>query len=86
MIRRLVVFAVASALLATPALAAEKVKIGFIATFTGPLGVAGQHMYDAFMLGVEHSGGKLGGLATEVLKEDDQLKPDVGLQVAQKLI
>jgi branched-chain amino acid transport system substrate-binding protein len=43
-------------------------------------------MYDGFLLGVEHAGGKLGGLATEVLKEDDQLKPDVGLQVAKKLV
>ena len=73
-------------LLATPAGAAEKVKVGFIATFSGPIGQIGQHMYDGFMLGVEHAGGKLGGLATEVVKEDDQLKPDVGVQVAKKLV
>jgi branched-chain amino acid transport system substrate-binding protein len=70
---------------AVPASAAERVKVGFIATFSGPIGVIGQHMYDGFLLGVEHAGGKLGGLATEVLKEDDQLKPDVGLQAAKKL-
>src|SRR5207253_1588042 len=39
-----------------------------------------------FLLGVEHAGGKLGGLPTDVVKEDDQLKPDVGLQVAKKLL
>jgi branched-chain amino acid transport system substrate-binding protein len=71
---------------AAPAAAADKVKVGFIATFSGPLGLVGQHMYDGFMLGVDHAGGKLGGLTSEVLKEDDQLKPDVGLQVAKKLV
>jgi len=86
MVRRVAVVTAALVLLAAPAGAAEKVKVGFIATFTGPLGVAGQHMIDSFMLGVDHVGGKLGGLATEVIKEDDQLKPDVGLQGAQKLI
>ena len=86
MVRRVAVVTAALVLLAAPAGAAEKVKVGFIATFTGPLGVAGQHMIDSFMLGVDHVGGRLGGLATEVIKEDDQLKPDVGLQAAQKLI
>jgi len=73
-------------LAAWPAAAADRVKVGFIATFSGPIGLLGQHMHDGFLLGIEHSGGKLGGLATEVAKEDDQLKPDVGLQVARKLL
>jgi branched-chain amino acid transport system substrate-binding protein len=77
--------AAALAALAGPA-AAQSVKIGFIATFSGPGGSLGQNLYDGFMLGIEHSGGKLGGLTPEVLKEDDQLKPDVGLQAAQKLL
>ena len=80
------ILAWALALLGSPATAAESVKIGFIATFSGPAGLLGQHAYDGFMLGVEHAGGKLGGLATEIVKEDDQLKPDVGLQVAKKLL
>jgi branched-chain amino acid transport system substrate-binding protein len=75
-----------ASLAAQAALAQDKVKIGFIATFSGPGGVLGQHLYDGFMLGVDHSGGKLGGLAVEVIKEDDQLKPDVGLLVAKKLM
>jgi branched-chain amino acid transport system substrate-binding protein len=76
--------AVALPLTATPAF--SQVKIGFIATFSGPAGQLGQHIFDGFMLGVEHAGGKLGGAATEVIKEDDRLQPDVGLQVAKKLI
>jgi len=84
--RTLLLVACAIALAASPAAAAEKVKIGFIATFSGPIGVIGQHMIDGFTLGIEHAGGKLGGLPVEVVKEDDQLKPDVGLQVAKKLL
>ena len=38
---------------ADPAAAADKVKVGFIATFSGPLGLVGQHMYDGFLLGVD---------------------------------
>jgi len=38
------------------------------------------------MLGLEHAGGKFGGATVQVIKEDDQLKPDVGVQLAQKLI
>jgi branched-chain amino acid transport system substrate-binding protein len=76
-----------SLLVAAPASAQQKsLKIGFIATFSGPGGIIGQHLYDGFMLGVEQAGGKLGGIPTEVVKEDDQLKPDIGLQAAQKLI
>jgi len=86
MFTRVLVLALTTVLLAAPAGAADRVKVGFIATFSGPIGQIGQHMYDGFTLGVEHAGGKLGGLATEVIKEDDQLKPDVGLQVAQKLL
>jgi len=78
--------AAAAALLAAVPAAAQSVKIGFIATFSGPGGTIGTHLYDGFMLGIEHAGGKLGGLTPEVLKEDDQLKPDVGLQAAQKLL
>jgi branched-chain amino acid transport system substrate-binding protein len=86
MIQRIVTVILALVLLAGPAEAADRVKVGFIATFSGPIGLIGQHMFDGFMLGVEHAGGKLGGLATQVIKEDDQLKPDVGLQVAKKLL
>jgi branched-chain amino acid transport system substrate-binding protein len=66
--------------------AQQAVKIGFIGTLSGPAGALGQDQYDAFMLGVEHMGGKFGGATVQVIKEDDQLKPDVGVQAAQKLI
>jgi branched-chain amino acid transport system substrate-binding protein len=65
---------------------AQTVKIGFMGTLSGPAGALGQDQYDAFMLGVEHAGGKLGGATVQVIKEDDQLKADLGVQLAQKLI
>ena len=63
-----------------------QVKIGFIGTLSGPGGALGQDQYDAFMLAIEQKGGKLGGVPVQVIKEDDQLKPDVGVQAAQKLV
>jgi branched-chain amino acid transport system substrate-binding protein len=66
--------------------AQQTVKIGFLGTLSGPAAALGQDQYDAFMLGIQNSGGKLGGATVEVFKEDDQLKPDLGLQLAQKLI
>jgi branched-chain amino acid transport system substrate-binding protein len=66
--------------------AAAQIKIGFMATMSGPAASLGQDQYDGFMLGIEHSGGKLGGQSVTVIKEDDQLKVDVGVQTIQKLI
>lgn len=62
------------------------VKIGFIGTFSGPAAALGQDQYDGFMLAVEQLNGKLGDTAIQIIKEDDQLKPDVGVQVVRKLI
>ncbi|MDE1946991.1 MAG: ABC transporter substrate-binding protein [Burkholderiales bacterium] len=78
-------FALAALVLAAGAAQAD-IKIGFIATLSGPAAALGQDQYDAFMLAVEQKGGKLGGVPVEVLKEDDQLRPDLGVQIAQKLV
>ncbi|WP_213958743.1 MULTISPECIES: ABC transporter substrate-binding protein [unclassified Variovorax] len=69
-----------------PAHAQAPIKIGYLGTFSGPIGAIGQDNYDGFMLGIEQRGGKLGNVPVQVLKEDDQFKPDVGLQIAQKFI
>lgn len=66
--------------------ASQPIRIGFLATFSGPIGTLGQDQYDAFMLAVEQRGGKLGGVPVQVLKEDDQFKPEVANQLALKLI
>src|SRR5690606_17097898 len=85
--RKLVATAIVGALAsAMPAGAQETLKVGFVATFSGPNAALGEHLYQGFMVGLDHAGGKLGGMATEILKEDDQLKPDVGVQVVRRLI
>ncbi len=66
--------------------AQQPLKIGFLGTLSGPAGALGQDQYDAFMLAIDHLGGKLGNSAVQVLKEDDQLKPDLGVELAKKLI
>src|SRR5271155_5916845 len=74
-------------LAAGPALAQDKtVKIGFISTFSGPAAAVGNDMKNSFELGLDQHGRKLGGLPVEVIYEDDQLKPEVGVQKTQKLI
>jgi len=75
-----------SAVIAHPATAADKLKIGFLATLSGPAGLYGQSLRDGFMLGVEQLGGKLGGLPTEISINDAQFKPDVAKQLAEKLV
>src|SRR5215203_6683928 len=74
-------------LMAGPAPAQQKtVKIGFISTFSGPTAVIGNDMRNSFELALDHLGRKIGGQPVEVIYEDDQQKPEVGVQKTQKLI
>jgi branched-chain amino acid transport system substrate-binding protein len=75
-----------AASLATSAFATQAATIGFMAPSSGPQALVGQDQYDGFMLAVDQLGGKLGGQAASILKEDDQLKPEVGQQIVRKLI
>ena len=71
----------------TPAQAQQqKLKIGFISTFSGPQGVMGEFMKEAVEVALDQLGRKVGGLETEVIYGDDQFKPDVGLQVAEEML
>ena len=78
--------AMASLLAATAVPAMAEVKIGFLATLSGSAAALGQDQYDGFMLALEQKGGKLGNVPVKIFKEDDQLKPDLGVQLVQKLI
>jgi branched-chain amino acid transport system substrate-binding protein len=81
---QIIATALASCLLAFSAQA--QVKIGLIATLTGPLGGIGQDQVDGFMLGLEQRGNQLGGQKVEIIREDDQAKPEVGAQIVQRLV
>jgi branched-chain amino acid transport system substrate-binding protein len=77
----------AAALLAAgPAIAQQKVKIGFITTLSGPAGIIGEHMKNSVELALDHLGRKVGGLDVEVIYGDDQFKPDVGKQVSDEMV
>jgi branched-chain amino acid transport system substrate-binding protein len=69
-----------------PVTAADKIKIGYIATMSGPAASLGQDILDGFKLGMTHVGNTLGGLPVDLIVGDDQLKPDVGMQVASKMV
>src|ERR1700676_2400353 len=92
MIRPLIAGTAALALFAGPAnvqqaMAQQKtVKIGFISTFSGPAAAIGNHMRNSFELALDHLGRKIGGRPVEVVYEDDEIKPEVGVQKTQKLI
>jgi branched-chain amino acid transport system substrate-binding protein len=71
---------------AAPALASDKVKIGFVSTLSGPSAALGVDIRDAFMLAIKLNGGRLGGLPTDVTIVDDQFKPDVAKQAFERLV
>jgi branched-chain amino acid transport system substrate-binding protein len=66
--------------------AADKVKIGFVSTLSGPSSALGVDIKNGFDLAVKLNGGNLGGLPAEVLVGDDQFKPDVAKQFFEKFI
>jgi branched-chain amino acid transport system substrate-binding protein len=75
------------ALATGPAMAQGKpVKIGFISTFSGPTAAIGNDMRNSFELALDHLGRKMAGKPVEVIYEDDQQKPEVGVQKSQKLV
>jgi branched-chain amino acid transport system substrate-binding protein len=76
----------AVALSASVAQAEEPLKVGVIATLSGPPAVLGQQLRNGFALAVKNLGNKLGGRDTEVIVVDDELKPDVAVGKVKTLI
>jgi len=79
-----IVAAALTALLPSGGQAADRIKVGFISTLSGPSAALGVDIRDGFQLAVKMAGGRIGGLPAEVLVGDDQFKPDVGRQLAEK--
>jgi branched-chain amino acid transport system substrate-binding protein len=77
---------VVSFLCAVSAGAADKVKIGFVSTLSGPNAAIGGDIRDAFNLAIKLNGGRLGGLPVEVLVNDDQLKPENAKQIVERYL
>lgn len=66
--------------------AADVVKVGFLTSLSGPGAALGQEIRDGFNLGLQHSGGKLGGLPVEINIVDDQQNPESARQTAERFI
>ena len=73
-------------LLTSSVQAADKVKVGFMTTLSGPAAAIGTDIRDGFNLALKISGGKLGGLPAEILLVDDQQNPDTAKQAADKFL
>ena len=78
--------ALALALAMTSAHAADKVKVGFLSTLSGPGGALGVDIEDGFKLALKSTGNKLGGLPAELVVVDDQQNPDVAKQATDRLL
>jgi branched-chain amino acid transport system substrate-binding protein len=70
----------------TPAAAEEKIRIGVIATLSGPAAALGQQVRDGFALAVKDLGGKMNGKDIEVTVVDDELKPDIAVTKVKGLL
>jgi branched-chain amino acid transport system substrate-binding protein len=82
---------ICTALLCTLAFApciadAQTVKIGYIATLSGQAAQLGIDSVDGFKLALQKFNGKLGGVAVEPVVVDDQLKPEIGVEQAKRLV
>ncbi|MGJ4968008.1 MULTISPECIES: ABC transporter substrate-binding protein [unclassified Bradyrhizobium] len=77
---------IAASLLAQPALADDKIKIGVIVTLSGPAAALGGQVRDGFNLAIKDLGGKMGGKDVEVVVADDELKPDAAITKVKGLL
>ena len=66
--------------------AADRIKVGFVSTLSGPGAGLGVDIRDGFNLAIKQLDGKLGGLPAEVIVADDQQNPDIAKQTADKFL
>ena len=84
---RIALMASAAMLVTCQAAADDKeVRIGYINTFSGGAAIYGKHQKDGLELALDHLGRKMGGLNVKMIYGDDQRKPDVGRQQADKML
>ena len=78
--------AMALALVASPALAQDKVKVGFMLPYTGTFAALGNAITNGFKLAISEQGGKLGGREIEYVTVDDESDPAKAPENVNKLI
>jgi len=66
--------------------AADRIRIGFLSTLSGPSAALGVDIRDGFQLAMKQLGGRLGALPAEVVIGDDTLNPDVARQLTERML
>jgi len=70
-----------------PAIAqAKPVKVGLMLPYSGTFAQLGENITHAIEMYIAEKGGKLGGREIQIVKLDDESKPELGLQNADRLI
>ena len=84
--RRVILLVFGLCLAASTVFADDAVKIGMITTLSGGGSGLGIDIRDGFQLAVDEEGGTLGGVAIELIIEDDGRKPDKATEIADRMI
>ena len=66
--------------------AAEPIKIGVVLPYSSVYATIGNDITDAMRLAFDELGGKVAGREIVLIKEDSEVKPNVGLAKAKKLV
>lgn len=66
--------------------AADRLKIGFVSTLSGPAAATGIDTRDGFNLAIKLNGGRLGDLPTDVLIADDAVNPDMARTAVERML
>ena len=65
---------------------AAELKVGLLLPYSGVYAALGQEIDDGFALALEQHGGDAAGTTFEIVREDTEAKPPVGLAKARKLV
>jgi branched-chain amino acid transport system substrate-binding protein len=71
---------------ALPAMAAEELRIGFLAPMTGGFAQVGKDMVNGIQMYLDEVGGDFAGAKVKLIVEDTEAKPPVAVRKAEKLV
>ena len=78
-------WAAAAALIFSPAVKAQELRIGFVAPMTGIFAQIGKDMENGFQMYLDEQNGNFAGAKVTFIVEDEEGKPPVGVRKAEKL-
>jgi branched-chain amino acid transport system substrate-binding protein len=86
LVRLAFIASAAAALAVVPASAQEPVKIGVLLSMSGTFASPSKDMHDGLVLALEHRGNRMGGRPVNLILRDDQAKPELAVEAANRLI